>query len=233
MSDFSYIQRNLESVKEEVSLSSQRLGILPPTVVAVTKSATDDELLALVGYGACDIAENRPQELVRRASLLGEHRLFPTYHQIGHLQSNKAGKVLKIHPLIHSLASETLLYEIERVCAKNETKARVLIEVNSAKEEQKSGILPEEVLPFYEKTLLCPHIEVLGLMTMGPVCENPEEIRPYFRLTKNLLDTLASRYQMPENPILSMGMSDSYRVAIEEGATLLRIGRRLFIKETV
>ena len=231
MTDFSYIERNLDTVRQQVLLCSQKSGRTPPTVVAVTKSATDEELIALMGYGVCDIAENRPQELLRRATLLRENGYSPSLHQIGHLQSNKAGKVLTVSPLIHSLASEALLYELERVCALRNTVAKVLIEVNSAQEAQKSGILPSEVLPFFEKTLLCKHIEVLGLMTMGPVCDKEEDIRPYFRLTRELLDTLCSRYTMPKAPILSMGMSDSYRVAIEEGATLLRIGRRLFLKD--
>ena len=231
MSDFSYIEKNLTEVQNEVCRVAQNLSLPLPKIVAVTKSATDEELLALVRYGAGDIAENRPQELVRRATLLEECDLHPTYHQIGHLQSNKAAKVLTLSPLIHSLSGESLLYELERVCALRGMVARVLIEVNSAREAQKSGIFPEEVLPFYEKALDCAHIEVAGLMTMGPVCADPEEIRPYFRHTRELLDTLISRYDMPKDPILSMGMSDSYRVAIEEGSTLLRIGRRLFIKE--
>ena len=231
MSDFSYIEKNLTEVRYEIEKTAERLSRPMPRLVAVTKSATDEELLALVRYGVPDIAENRPQELVRRAALIESTGLSPSYHQIGHLQSNKAAKVLTLSPLIHSLAGESLLYELERVCALRSTVARVLIEVNSAKEDQKSGILPEEVLPFYEKALACRHIKVEGLMTMGPVCQNPEEIRPFFRLTRELLDTLVSRYGEMENPILSMGMSDSYRVAIEEGSTLLRIGRRLFINE--
>ncbi len=231
MSDFSYIEKNLISVREEVSFVAQRVGVKEPLLVAVTKSATDEELLALASYGIGEIAENRPQELLRRQELLAKAAFAPNFHQIGHLQTNKAAKVLTISPLIHSLSSESLLRELERVCALKNTKARVLIEVNSAKEPQKSGILPEDVLPFYEKALTCSHIEVLGLMTMGPVCEEEEDIRPYFRLTKGLLDTLTSRYTFVKNPILSMGMSDSYRVAIEEGSTLLRIGRRLFIQE--
>lgn len=228
MADFSYIQKNIDTVREQVALVSDRLGIAVPQIIAVTKSASDEEFLALARYGMDDIAENRPQELVRRATLLEEANLSVRYHQIGHLQTNKVGKVMALSPLIHSLASESLLNEIERVCALRGVVANVLIEVNSAKEAQKSGIFPEDVLPFYEKACLCPHIEVRGLMTMGPVCECAEDIRPYFRLTKKLLDTLVGRYGMKGVPVLSMGMSESYQVAIEEGATHLRIGRRLF-----
>jgi pyridoxal phosphate enzyme (YggS family) len=106
----------------------------------------------------------------------------------------------------------------------------VLIEVNSAKEEQKSGVFPEDA----ERLLLdisdYPGISVSGLMTMGPVVDNPEDLRKYFRDTKKLFDTLGERYGFGDTPTLSMGMSDSYRVAIEEGSTLVRVGRRLFTK---
>lgn len=230
MSDFSYIKHNLDAVREQMESAARLVGVPVPTLAAVTKSATDEELVALVRYGAENIAENRPQELTRRAALLKEQDLSVCYHQIGHLQSNKAAKVLPLSPLIHSLGSESLLRELERLGERDGTRSRVLIEVNSAAEESKSGVHPSEVLAFYEKTLLCPHVEVLGLMTMGPVCEDAREIRPYFRLTKQLLDTIWERYRPEAEPILSMGMSDSYRIAIEEGSTLVRIGRRLFVK---
>ena len=230
MSDFSYIENNLATVREELCALAQKNGVAVPTLACVTKSASDEELVALVGYGAADIAENRPQELERRAALLQELGLSVNYHQIGHLQSNKASKICPLSPLIHSLGSESLLRELERIGARDGVCSRVLIEVNSAREENKSGLFPEEVLPFYEKTLSCSHIAVQGLMTMGPVCEEIEQIRPYFRLTKKLLDTVWERYRPEGEPILSMGMSDSYRVAIEEGSTLVRIGRRLFVK---
>ena len=230
MSDFSYIRNNLDAVREELEIVCDRLSRPVPTLAAVTKSATDEELVALVRYGATDVAENRPQELTRRAALLCAQGLTVNYHQIGHLQSNKASKVLTLSPLIHSLGSQSLLRELERLGERDGIRSRVLIEVNSAKEESKSGVLPDDVLPFFEKVLACAHVEVLGLMTMGPVCESAEDIRPYFRKTKQLLDTIWERYRLGGDPILSMGMSDSYRIAIEEGSTLVRIGRRLFLK---
>lgn len=230
MTDFSYIKDNLDSVREDIELVAKHSGTPVPTLACVTKSASDEELVALVRYGATDIAENRPQQLVRRAALLREQGLSVHYHQIGHLQSNKAAKVLTLSPLIHSLGSDSLLRELQRLGELYGICSRVLIEVNSAGEENKSGLHPDQVLAFYEKTLACAHVKVLGLMTMGPVCESAEDIRPYFRLTKKLLDTVWERYRPAWQPILSMGMSDSYRIAIEEGSTLLRIGRKLFVK---
>ena len=140
MEDFSYIKSNLAAVQEEIEMLSQRHGILTPTLACVTKSATDEELLALVRYGASDVAENRPQELTRRAALLKSNGLSVNYHQIGHLQSNKAAKVTALSPLIHSLGSESLLCELERIGERDGIESRVLIEVNSAEEEKKSGI---------------------------------------------------------------------------------------------
>ena len=104
------------------------------------------------------------------------------------------------------------------------------MEINSGEEPNKDGVLPAEAESFIEQLRVYPHIFVRGLMTMGPVCENEEDIRPYFALTKRLFDRLCGVFDFGENPILSMGMSDSYRVAIEEGSTLVRVGRKLFVK---
>ena len=105
-----------------------------------------------------------------------------------------------------------------------------MIEVNSASEEAKGGVMPEAVEEFYLALKSFAHIEICGLMTMGPVCECEEDIRPYFALTKKLFDDIKSRHGFVGEGVLSMGMSDSYRVAVEEGSTLVRIGRRLFKK---
>ena len=230
MRDFSYIERNLAEVREDLARIAAGCGKDMPTLVCVTKSGDDEELLALVRAGAADIGENRPQELLRRGELLAKEGLFPALHEIGNLQRNKVKYIIERASLIHSLDSLSLAEEIERQAAKRDMKARVLIEVNSASEEAKGGILPEAVEEFYLALADFPHIEVCGLMTMGPVCEDEEEIRPYFALTKRIFDDIKTRHGFAGEGILSMGMSDSYRVAIEEGSTLVRIGRRLFKK---
>ena len=230
MSDFSYIERNLAEVKEDLARIAASSGRDLPTLVCVTKSGSDEELLALVRAGATDIGENRPQELMRRGELLGDAGLHPTLHEIGNLQRNKVKYIIERASLIHSLDSLTLAEEIERQAAMRDIRARVLIEVNSGGEDTKGGVMPEAVEEFYLALAKFPHIEVCGLMTMGPVCEDEEEIRPYFALTKRIFDDIKTRYGFVGEGILSMGMSDSYRVAIEEGSTLVRIGRRLFKK---
>ena len=230
MSDFSYVERNLAEVKEDLARIAEACGRAVPTLVCVTKSGSDEELLALVRAGASDIGENRPQELMRRGELLLGEGLSPSLHEIGNLQRNKVKYIIEGASLIHSLDSLSLAEEIERQAARHNMKARVLIEVNSAAEEAKGGVMPDEVEDFYLALADFPHIEVCGLMTMGPVCDCEEDIRPYFALTRKLFDDIKTRRGFAGEGILSMGMSDSYRVAVEEGSTLVRIGRRLFKK---
>ena len=230
MSDFSYIERNLAEVRDDLANIAARCGRALPTLVCVTKSGSDEELEALVRAGATDIGENRPQELVRRGELLSAAGLHPTLHEIGNLQRNKVKYIIERASLIHSLDSLQLAEEIDRQAKMRGTVARVLIEVNSGGEEAKGGILPSAVEDFYLSLREFSSIEVHGLMTMGPVCEDEEDIRPYFALTKKIFDDINSRHGFVGGGILSMGMSDSYRVAIEEGSTLVRIGRRLFQK---
>ena len=196
----------------------------------MTKSGTDEELIALAKAGATDIGENRPQELKRRRELLLANGIDVRFHQIGTLQRNKVKTVIDGAALIHSVDSLKLAADIDRLGAARGTVMPILLEVNSAKEENKSGIFPEQVEQILVEILKLKNVSVKGLMTMGPVCEDAEDIRPYFRLTKTLFDELDAKYGFTDSPVLSMGMSDSYRIAIEEGSTLVRVGRRLFIK---
>ncbi len=199
------------------------------TLAAVTKSGSDEELLALARAGVTDIGENRPLELRRRGDMLREAGYAPRLHQIGNLQRNKVKAIIDKVDLIHSLDSLTLAAEIEKQAKIAGRQVRVLIEINSGREPQKGGVLPEDAEAFLLSLKEFTHIEAAGLMTMGPVCESGEELRPCFRETKCLFDRLNECYGFRDG-VLSMGMSDSYRVAIEEGATLVRVGRRLFSK---
>lgn len=228
MENFDYIMQNYEALKQEISELSEKYK-REITLVAVTKSATDEELLALAKCGITDIGENRPQELARRGSLLLENGFTPRLHEIGNLQKNKVRTIIDTVSLIHSLDGEPLAQEINRRAELIGRKIPVLIEINSGKEEQKGGVMPEEAEALIRSLEKYEHIAVSGLMTMGPVCEG-EEIRPYFRLTKELFDSLSEKGLLGDSPKLSMGMSDSYRIAIEEGADIVRVGRRLFIK---
>lgn len=229
MVGFEYIKNNLDALRSEIKELSAKYGN-EVTLVCVTKSGSDEELCALAEYGASDIGENRPQELKRRGELLAESGYTPALHEIGNLQRNKVKMIAEKVALIHSLDSYELALEIDKRACEFGRIIPVLIEVNSAEEEQKGGILPEDAEEFCKKISALEGISVRGLMTMGPVCEEPEEIRPYFRRTRLLFDKMKARGCFEGDGILSMGMSDSYRVAIEEGSTLVRVGRRLFTK---
>ena len=230
INDYSYIRRNFKELMDEIASLSSKIGVSAPTLVAVTKSGTDEELLELVRAGALDIGENRPQEVKRRLELIEAAGLSARMHEIGTLQRNKVKTVIDKASLIHSVDSFKLACDIDRLAEKNGIVMPVLIEVNSAKEECKGGVLPEDVERLLIEMMSLKSIKVRGLMTMGPVSETAEDLRGYFRLTKKLFDGFSEKYGFGESPILSMGMSDSYRVAIEEGSTLVRVGRKLFIK---
>lgn len=230
MENFSYIKDNYLSLLEEIDKISSRVGVPTPTLVSVTKSGSDEELLALAKAGALDFGENRPGEVRRRTDILKAAGYSPKMHEIGTLQRNKIKLIASDVYMIHSIDSLKLAEDVNRIAGALQRKIPVLIEINSAAEEQKGGILPSMAEKFYEEIASLPNIEISGIMTMGPLSDNPEELRPYFRETKKLFDKLVCRYTLSDNPILSMGMSDSYEVAIEEGSTLVRVGRKLFRK---
>lgn len=232
MENLSYVEKNLREVKEEIRKVAEKAGVKEPTLIAVTKSATDEEVLELARLGVRAIGENRSSLFCARYELL--HNEYPDmqFNFIGHLQTNKVKYIADKVSAIHSLGRQELAKEINRQAEKRGIKIPVLIEVNSGKEEAKSGVMPEDAIEFFENLSQFEHISLVGVMTMAPDFDNEEEYRPYFRLTREIFDTIKARGGFDtESPILSMGMSDSYRVAIEEGSTAVRIGRRLFLKQ--
>jgi pyridoxal phosphate enzyme (YggS family) len=228
MEGFDYIKRNYEALTQEISELADRKN-KRVNLVAVTKSASDEELLALVKCGATEIGENRPQELARRGKLLEECGFRVALHEIGNLQKNKVRTIIDSVALIHSLDSLPLAHEINRRAEAAHRFVPVLIEINSAREVQKGGVLPEDAEELIKGLSEYPNLLPKGLMTMGPAIEE-EGLRPYFRKTKALFDSLCDKGLFASDPVLSMGMSESYRVAIEEGSDIVRVGRRLFIK---
>ncbi len=231
MENFNYIKRNFLSLTEELGEISSRVGVPMPTLVCVTKSGSDEELKALAALGALDIGENRPGEVKRRGELLRAAGFNPRMHEIGTLQRNKIKLIAPDVYMIHSVDSLKLAEDINRHAAACGRVIPILIEVNSAREPQKSGVMPEDAERLLNDISGFNNISARGLMTMGPVTEDSEELRPYFRSTRKLFDELSLKYGFGDDATLSMGMSDSYRVAIEEGSTLVRVGRKLFIKE--
>jgi pyridoxal phosphate enzyme (YggS family) len=227
--DAEIIAGNLAEVRARIAAACRKVGRRPEevTLVAVTKTVGSVTAKALVEAGALDHGENRAQELERKAEALRD--LPIRWHMIGHLQRNKVRAVLPIAQMIHSVDSLRLAQEIADQATKQGRKARVLIEVNVSGEASKFGLPPGEVAPLLKATASMENVIVAGLMTMPPITADAETSRPHFRRLRELRDSLAA-LRPPNAPLdqLSMGMSQDYAVAVEEGATLVRVGTALF-----
>ncbi|MBP5209440.1 MAG: YggS family pyridoxal phosphate-dependent enzyme [Clostridia bacterium] len=222
------IRDNLARVRETLTRAAAQAGRPTPTLIGVTKRATDEEMIALIRLGVADVGENYPQALARRAEMLDGAGLRPRMHLIGHLQTNKVRLVVGRAALIHSLDSERLALCIERTAAQAGVIQPVLVEINVGREPDKTGVLPEQALPLCRAVAALPHLRLRGLMTMAPPADDPEDSRPYFRLVKGLFDEGRRAGLFGDEPVLSMGMSRTCAVAAEEGATMVRVGSALF-----
>ena len=231
MHPYAYIGDNLMRIREICEARAAMLGVPVPTLLAVTKSASPEEVRALVeDFGQAAIAENRTSLFCERYEMFSDS-VRPEMHLIGSLQTNKVKYIAGKCALIHSLDSLRLAAEIEKQSAKREIRTRVLIEINSGREEAKGGILPEEAETFALRVKEdFPHLTLAGVMTMAPVCASKEEYRPYFRETAKIFRRLCDGGFFEGSPVLSMGMSESFEAALEEGATVIRVGRALFRK---
>jgi pyridoxal phosphate enzyme (YggS family) len=197
-------------------------------LVAAAKTRTPDEIRRAVDAGIRIIGENYVQEAEEAFAALGR---IARWHFIGHLQKNKVKKAVPIFDMIETVDSVKLAELIDRDCAKLDKTMPVLIEVNSGREPQKSGVLPEEAERLIRDLSKISHIQVRGLMTMGPRFGDPELARPYFQETKRLFNRLSQLdLDNVEMRYLSMGMSNTYKIAIEEGANMVRIGTKIFGK---
>jgi pyridoxal phosphate enzyme (YggS family) len=227
------IQTNLSRIRDHLAdaAARSRRSEADVRLVAVTKAVGMDEIAALVALGVADLGENRVEQLVPRAALAAEAGLAPRWHMIGHLQRRKVRDVLPAVAMIHSADSLRLLEEIDkRAAAASLGPVPVLLEVNISGEPQKYGLHPDETPETLCQANALSHIDVRGLMTMAPLAEDAELSRPVFRRLRELRDRLneSHAYRRPLTE-LSMGMSQDYTVAVEEGATLVRIGTALFL----
>lgn len=212
------IKENIEKILREVPENV--------LIVAATKGRSVQEINEAIESGIKIIGENYVQEAEKKFSLIGKK---VEWHMIGHLQKNKVKKAIEIFDIIETVDSFELSKEIDRHGKKKGIIYPVMIEINSGKEPQKSGILPEDVDKFVEEINVFENIKIIGLMTMGPIVKNSEDIRPYFRLTKKIFENLRDKkIQNCEMEYLSMGMTDTWKIAIEEGANIIRIGRAIF-----
>ncbi|NLY18636.1 MAG: YggS family pyridoxal phosphate-dependent enzyme [Clostridiaceae bacterium] len=233
MPDFDYaeaIQKNLENVKNRIRVAAEKSGRKAEDImlVAVSKTVSAEKLYAITEKKDMIFGENRVQKLLEKYDILKERCVW---HFIGRLQTNKVKYIIDKVAMIHSLDRSELADEIQKRAKNRNRIMNCLVQVNISGESTKTGIKPAELLPFLKKVSLYPNLRVMGLMTMAPYTENPESVRWIFRELKNIsvdmsrenIDNISMRY-------LSMGMSQDFEVAIEEGSDIVRIGSDIFGK---
>ena len=212
-------------IKENVSKILQELpeGV---SLVGAAKTRTPQEILEAVEAGLEIIGENYVQEAERAFQVVGGKA---KWHMIGHLQSNKAKNAVRVFDLIETVDSIKLARAIDRACGNIDKVMPILMEINSGEESQKAGVMPEDAISLARDMSELNNIKLMGLMTMGPFAGDPEDSRPYFQKTKKLFEEIKEMDLLGvEMKYLSMGMSNSYKVALEEGANVVRIGTKLF-----
>jgi len=204
------------------------LSTLPEDIklVAAAKTRTAEEIEEAIDAGIKIIGENYLQEAVNVFNLIKKK---VKWHFIGHLQKNKIKKIVEIFDMIETVDSFEIAQEINKRCHQIDKTMPVLIEINSGREEQKFGVWPEKAENLIKEISPLSHIKIMGLMTMGPIFGDPEDSRPYFRKTRKVFENI-SRLNIPnvEMKYLSMGMTNSYQIAIEEKANVIRIGTLIF-----
>lgn len=220
---------NVENVRASIRQAALRAGRDPLTVtlIAVTKTRPVDEIQEAVAAGLTHLGENRVQELKVKAGPLAGGGV--TWHLIGSLQTNKAKQAVELADLVHSLDREALLDELARHAERLGRLCDALVQVNVSGEESKHGIAPGDLHAFLRRVSQQGWVRVRGLMTMAPLSENPEDARPHFRRLRELAEEVRG-LALPGVSMehLSMGMSGDFAVAVEEGATLVRVGSAIF-----
>lgn len=225
--DSAAIAANIERVRERITRAAARAGRSPAeiTLVAVAKTFPPEAIRAAHAAGIRHFGENRVQEWEAKAPYLRD--LDATWHLVGHLQSNKARRAATLFHTIDSLDSLPLARKLDAAAAELGKRLLVLIEVKLDPEPAKSGVAEENLVALGEAVLALPHLELRGLMGIPPFLDDPEQVRPYFRKLRALRDAASSQLGRPL-PELSMGMTNDFEVAIEEGATQTRLGTALF-----
>jgi pyridoxal phosphate enzyme (YggS family) len=220
------IAQNLNEVRAVIAAACRRAGRDPGQVrlVAVSKTVDLERIRAAIAAGQDLFGENYLQEAAGKIAALGRQL---SWHLVGHLQTNKARGAVDLFDLIHSVDRGKLARALDAAAARLGKVQDVLIQVNQGGEETKSGVEPAAALALLQEVARLPHLRVLGLMTMPPWFLDPEQARPYFRALRELRDRLRDLSGLPLTE-LSMGMSDDFPVAVEEGATLVRVGTAIF-----
>jgi pyridoxal phosphate enzyme (YggS family) len=214
------IAENLARVRERVAAACRRAGRSPDeaTVVGVSKGFPAEAVAQAYAAGLRDLGENRVQEAAGKIEALAARGVRPRWHLVGHLQTNKAKTAVGLFAIIHSVDSVRLAQALSR---RAREPVPILLEVNVAQEASKFGFAPHEAASALRAVGALPNLDVRGLMTIAPLSDHPDAVRPVFRRLRELRDTLGLQE-------LSMGMTDDFEVAIEEGATMVRVGRAIF-----
>jgi len=223
----SSIATSVEAVRERILRATERVGRKPDeiTLVAVAKTFPAESIRLAHAAGVRHFGENRVQEWEAKQPLL--EGLDATWHLVGHLQSNKANRAARLFDSIDSLDSIELARKLDRAAAALGKRLLVLLEVHLGNEPTKNGTSEGDLPCLAEAVLALPHLDLRGLMCIPPFFDDPEQVRPYFRKLRELRDALGDSLRVPL-PELSMGMSHDFEVAIEEGATQVRLGTALF-----
>lgn len=222
------LTETLRAVRKRIHEAAERSGHNSESVkiVAVTKTFSAAVVQAAMTAGLMDIGENRVQEAAAKYAVIGKK---VRWHLVGHLQTNKVKKAVEFFDMIHSVDSLRLAEAIDRSAQQAGKTMPVLIQVNTSEEESKWGCQPEHALTLLERMHVFDHIDVRGFMTIGPWTDNPEDARESFRKLRHIRDAGRQLLQVPNSlPELSMGMSGDFEAAVEEGATLIRLGTVLF-----
>jgi hypothetical protein len=224
------LRERLDEARRRIETCARRRGRDPAeiTLIAVSKTHPPSLLRRAIEAGAHDLGENRVQEAEAKIEELG--RWPPRWHLIGHLQANKARRAVALFDVIHSIDSASLARRLDRLCVEEgRNQLPVMIQVDLANEETKSGVDEDDLPGLISVVKACERLRLIGLMTLPPFSEDAERARPYFRRLRELRDASGSRMDFGDGRgELSMGMSNDYEVAIEEGATMVRIGTAIF-----
>jgi len=235
------IKDNILKIKERIAQVCSKANRDPSqiTVIAVAKGRSADEIRQVIDAGINDIGENKVQEtILKYDELMNQRTIEPAnlrtirWHMVGHLQTNKVKDAVRIFDLIHSVDSLHLAQEIDKQASRINKVQDILIEVKTSEEATKFGLKPEETIEVIKELARLKNINIIGLMTIAPLVDNPEEARPYFHQLRELKEMLNSLHITPYTlHTLSMGMSDDFEVAIEEGSNLVRLGRAIFSRQ--
>lgn len=224
------LRERLAGVRKQIEIAAMRASRAPEeiTLIAVSKTHPSDTLREAITAGALDFGENRVQEAETKIPEVGRHRV--RWHLIGHLQSNKARKAVKLFDVIHSLDSIELAQRLDKICEDSDRRELpVLVQVDLASEKTKSGVPEENLYELVETIKTLPRLRFIGLMVLPPYFEEAEKTRPFFRRLRELRDELKSQNAFANaRGELSMGMSHDFGIAIEEGATFVRVGTAIF-----